>query len=413
MSNSNWRNEDTLYRTPNNNNSSSNSSRSVSANYHGSSSSSSSQSLSQSISHAHPQAHIVHQHQHHNAMFAPPMYQQQQYTSQQQQQAAFQHFYAPGPPPGPPPAAPQFQPQQQQQMPALQLDTQTEHFYGGVPGPAPAPPVTTAEDMAEAILTSSFESAGPLSATNSNSYYLSHDESCYRLPNLFQTPLSTTMSNPLLDSHTHSSPGSEVDGISSPQSIASTPNMSSFSAAAAAPASSAPQFSTDFLAPAYPPQPQPPQQPQQATTMAMQQQPSSSATPPSSSASTTSSSTAAPKRKYTCKICGKQFMRDLPRHMRTHEEVARFSCPFPRSYCPHKRGQFNRPYDFKKHLLHGHFIFDDKSAKSYKDLKSKLSSHGTCASCGVRYRADDWINYHILGSDQSIKCPLLGYSNSN
>jgi hypothetical protein len=399
MSNSNWRN-DSLYRTPNYNNNTS---------YHHDISSSSSQSQgdsSQSISHPQHQQYAISrqpQQQHNsNAMFAPPMYQQQQYSSQQQQQAAFQHLYAPVPPPVPPP---QFQHEQpQQQMPTLQLDTQTEHFYGGVPPSAPPPPpaATSAEEMAEAILTSSFETAGPLSAT-SGSYYLSHDESGYRLPNLFQTPLSTTMSNPLLDSHTHSSPGSEVDGISSPQSIASTPNMSSFSAAP----SSAAQFSTDFLAPAYPPPPQ-----QQQPTMAMQQ-PSSSATPPSSSTSTTSSSTAAPKRKYTCKICGKQFMRDLPRHMRTHEEVARFSCPFPRSYCPHKRGQFNRPYDFKKHLLHGHFIFDDKSAKSYKDLKSKLSSHGTCASCGVRYRAEDWINYHILGSDQSMRCPLLGYSNSN
>lgn len=92
--------------------------------------------------------------------------------------------------------------------------------------------------------------------------------------------------------------------------------------------------------------------------------------------------------------------------MRTHEETARFVCPFPRGHCPHKRGQFNRPYDFKKHLLHGHFVFDNKESKSYKDLKSKLSEFGTC-TCGTRYQAEDWLNIHVLGSDPSLLCPLL------
>lgn len=103
------------------------------------------------------------------------------------------------------------------------------------------------------------------------------------------------------------------------------------------------------------------------------------------------------KKKYECHICGKYFKRDLPRHLRTHQEVARFVCPYPRENCPHKRGQFNRPYDFKKHLLHGHFIFDDqKTVRSFRDLKSKLHHQGTCV-CGLRFEASQWLDHHVLG----------------
>lgn len=145
---------------------------------------------------------------------------------------------------------------------------------------------------------------------------------------------------------------------------------------------------------------------------------------PSSPGSTVSSSSASLKRKtiykegsrtasgsdsqhkkFQCHICGKYFRRDLPRHLRTHQEVARFVCPYPQDTCPHKRGQFNRPYDFKKHLLHGHFVFDEqKTVRSFRDLHSKLPYMGTCI-CGMRFSADDWLNNHVLGGDQS--CPYL------
>lgn len=111
------------------------------------------------------------------------------------------------------------------------------------------------------------------------------------------------------------------------------------------------------------------------------------------------------KKKYQCQICGKYFKRDLPRHLRTHQEVARFVCPYPRDNCPHKRGQFNRPYDFKKHLLHGHFVFDDqKTVRSFRDLKSKLHHYGTCV-CGLRFEAGQWLDQHVLGGDNL--CPYL------
>jgi hypothetical protein len=111
------------------------------------------------------------------------------------------------------------------------------------------------------------------------------------------------------------------------------------------------------------------------------------------------------EKKYQCQICGKYFRRDLPRHVRTHQEEGRFTCPFSRDQCPHKRGQFNRPYDFKKHLLHGHFTFDDqKRVRSFRNLRSKLSFSGVCG-CGKRFVASDWLEQHVLGGQD--RCPLL------
>ena len=111
------------------------------------------------------------------------------------------------------------------------------------------------------------------------------------------------------------------------------------------------------------------------------------------------------EKKYQCQICGKFFRRDLPRHLRTHQEIARFTCPYPRDRCPHKRGQFNRPYDFKKHLLHGHFTFDDqKRVRSFRNLRSKLSYYGTCV-CGQRFQANKWLEEHVLSTTN--RCPLL------
>lgn len=111
------------------------------------------------------------------------------------------------------------------------------------------------------------------------------------------------------------------------------------------------------------------------------------------------------EKKHQCQICGKYFRRDLPRHLRTHLEITRFECPFPREICPHKQGQFNRPYDFKKHLLHGHFIFDDqKKVRGFRDLHQKLSYTGTCR-CGLRFTAGEWLDNHVLAGDS--RCPFL------
>lgn len=125
----------------------------------------------------------------------------------------------------------------------------------------------------------------------------------------------------------------------------------------------------------------------------------------SSSSVTTPGTNQTMEKKYQCQICGKYFRRDLPRHLRTHLEITRFECPFPREICPHKQGQFNRPYDFKKHLLHGHFVFDDqKKVKSFRDLHAKLSYTGTCR-CGLRFQAGEWLDEHVL--DGKNRCPYL------
>lgn len=112
------------------------------------------------------------------------------------------------------------------------------------------------------------------------------------------------------------------------------------------------------------------------------------------------------KRSSVCPICKKVLKRDLTRHMRTHEEVGRFICPFPREQCSHKRGQFNRPYDFKKHLLHQHFNFDKaKQVRKYRDLQSKLTCHGKCPCGQGDFLAQDWLSNHVLGGDNI--CPLI------
>jgi hypothetical protein len=40
-------------------------------------------------------------------------------------------------------------------------------------------------------------------------------------------------------------------------------------------------------------------------------------------------------------------------------EEPRFKCMFPKENCPNKTGRFNRQYNFKKHLLHAHFVLWD------------------------------------------------------
>lgn len=107
-----------------------------------------------------------------------------------------------------------------------------------------------------------------------------------------------------------------------------------------------------------------------------------------------------------CVICGKKITRDMSRHMRTHQLELRFNCKFPRNQCHHKLGKFNRPYDFKKHLLNRHFKFDDPSIKRLHNLSDKLNHRGTCP-CGLRFIGKDWLDDHILTDDLTKKCPFI------
>lgn len=114
-----------------------------------------------------------------------------------------------------------------------------------------------------------------------------------------------------------------------------------------------------------------------------------------------------------CTICDKYISRDLTRHLRIHDEVGRFQCVYPRHMCNHKTGKFNRPYDYKKHLLHVHFKFDDPNGKSSHKLTDKLPLTGNCLACGARYSAQDWIDRHVLTKDLSQKCPYLKKGDSS
>lgn len=107
-----------------------------------------------------------------------------------------------------------------------------------------------------------------------------------------------------------------------------------------------------------------------------------------------------------CTICGKRITRDMSRHMRTHQLESRFTCKFPKSQCRHKSGKFNRPYDYKKHLLNRHFKFDDPCVKRLHNLSDKLHHWGTCP-CGTRFVGKDWLDQHILTDDDDRRCVCI------
>lgn len=107
-----------------------------------------------------------------------------------------------------------------------------------------------------------------------------------------------------------------------------------------------------------------------------------------------------------CSVCGKKITRDMSRHMRTHQTESRFTCAFPKSECRHRTGKFNRPYDFKKHLLNRHFKFDNAEIKKLHNLSDKLHHWGTCP-CGLRFLGIDWLDDHILNEAVVKKCPCL------
>lgn len=108
-----------------------------------------------------------------------------------------------------------------------------------------------------------------------------------------------------------------------------------------------------------------------------------------------------------CPVCDKYISRDLKRHMRIHNDIGRFQCIYPKSMCKHKTGNFNRPYDYKKHLLHLHFDFDDPKGKASHTLTDKLPFTGQCAMCGVRMIAGDWLDKHVLTSIAAERCPYV------
>lgn len=114
-----------------------------------------------------------------------------------------------------------------------------------------------------------------------------------------------------------------------------------------------------------------------------------------------------PRTVQRCEVCGRDITRDFTRHMRTHDAVSRFRCVFPPEFCTHKTGSFNRQYDFKKHLLHTHFIFNDPVVRRMKSLHHKLNHEGRCL-CGKNMVAQEWLE-HITTMDTQGQyvCPDL------
>ncbi|ODQ82400.1 hypothetical protein BABINDRAFT_159003 [Babjeviella inositovora NRRL Y-12698] len=108
-----------------------------------------------------------------------------------------------------------------------------------------------------------------------------------------------------------------------------------------------------------------------------------------------------------CHMCNKYIRRDMTRHLRTHESVSRFQCIFPKEECSHKTHQFNRPYDFKKHLLNSHFQFTKASVKKLHNLNEKLPFEGTCPCNKNRvFTANEWLHNHVLSADPAQRCPI-------
>ncbi|KAI5956766.1 hypothetical protein KGF54_000383 [Candida jiufengensis] len=126
-----------------------------------------------------------------------------------------------------------------------------------------------------------------------------------------------------------------------------------------------------------------------------------------------STTTTTPKTKKraakgaVCPICDKYISRDLTRHMRIHNEIGRFQCVYPKHMCNHKTQNFNRPYDYKKHLLHSHFKFDDPKGKNANTLGDKLPIPGACMACGTRFVASDWLSEHVLTKDLQKRCVYI------
>ncbi|ODV72366.1 uncharacterized protein CYBJADRAFT_168671 [Cyberlindnera jadinii NRRL Y-1542] len=108
-----------------------------------------------------------------------------------------------------------------------------------------------------------------------------------------------------------------------------------------------------------------------------------------------------PRTVHQCDICGRKVTRDFVRHRRTHDPVSRFRCVYPKECCNHKTGAFNRQYDFKKHLLHTHFILKDPSVKKMKSLQQKLQYKGHCL-CGREMTAERWLD-HITERDENFE----------
>ncbi|CAK9440202.1 uncharacterized protein LODBEIA_P43020 [Lodderomyces beijingensis] len=114
-----------------------------------------------------------------------------------------------------------------------------------------------------------------------------------------------------------------------------------------------------------------------------------------------------------CPVCDKFISRDLTRHMRIHNDIGRFQCVYPKQTCNHKTQNFNRPYDFKKHLLHSHFRFDDPKGKNANTLGEKLPIPGACMACGTRFVAGDWLSEHVLTKDRRQRCTYIEESVSD
>lgn len=108
-----------------------------------------------------------------------------------------------------------------------------------------------------------------------------------------------------------------------------------------------------------------------------------------------------------CTICDKFISRDYSRHMRIHDQSGRFQCVFPAGFCNHKSRKFNRPYDYKKHLLNVHFKFNDSKVKLEPNLTEKLHVEGKCTACGASFVASEWLDDHIMSEDFDKRCHKL------
>ncbi|CAK7892284.1 hypothetical protein CAAN1_01S07338 [[Candida] anglica] len=128
-----------------------------------------------------------------------------------------------------------------------------------------------------------------------------------------------------------------------------------------------------------------------------------------STAASLSTATVSKKKRFPkgsiCMVCEKYISRDMTRHMRIHDERGRFQCVYPKDMCNHKTGNFNRPYDYKKHLLHIHFEFDDPRGRAAHTLTDKLPMTGKCKACKQRFTANDWLEHHILSSSE--RCAFI------
>ncbi|KAH3672290.1 hypothetical protein WICMUC_004385 [Wickerhamomyces mucosus] len=105
---------------------------------------------------------------------------------------------------------------------------------------------------------------------------------------------------------------------------------------------------------------------------------------------------------HKCPFCQRQFKNKsyLSRHMKKHDLVKDFKCPFfmeTSPKCHHLNGEFSRKDTFKAHLKSVHFIYPIGVTKADRKLSS-----GRCAGCFKEFKNNnEWLNKHI----DNEECP--------